>query len=239
MNPHQQYIFDFPKREILTKEGFIVADCNRAAYEIIAKYPHWPVRFLAIFGAPKSGKSHLAGIWAAQFRARKILPNDLPDIMSEIMPETISGASFETKKLSADIFWLKIPDGSDFFSGEIVAQEALFHLYNQIIQNQQGALLITATTPPSLWNLALKDLQSRMSGLPAVKLGQPDDALLEKLLKKLCADRQLIMKDDVLKFVIRRMERSFEFAYLLADRLDQQTLEKQKPITIALARGCL
>ena len=59
----QQYIFSFPTHEKLTRDNFIIADCNRDAFDILQKYPDWPAPFLAIYGGAKSGKSHLIKAW--------------------------------------------------------------------------------------------------------------------------------------------------------------------------------
>ena len=219
----QQYIFDFPKREKLSKDVFIVGDCNYAAYEILQKYPDWQTPFLTLYGLSKSGKTHLAQIWTHQVGARKITLDDITAIR---------------KQDSVAIFWLDLKEGHDVLAKNFTLQEALCNLYNDMVAGG-GGLLITALEPPHQWQIPLDDLRSRLKGIPAIRLGAPDDLLLENLLKKLSADRQMIIDDAVIQFLLKRMERSFEAAYLLAEKLDKLTLQKKKPITIALAKQCL
>jgi len=67
----------------------------------------------------------------------------------------------------------------------------------------------------------------------------PDDALLAALLVKLFADRQLAVSDDVVLFLLRQMERSFEAARCLVAELDAAALRDHRGVTIPLARSVL
>lgn len=53
---------------------------------------------------------------------------------------------------------------------------ALFHLIN-LIRQEGGSLLLTGRRPPAQWSVGLADLASRLAGLLAVRLDEPDDVL--------------------------------------------------------------
>ena len=117
-------------------------------------------------------------------------------------------------------------------------EPALLHRLN-FAREQGGSVLLLARTPPARWPLALPDLRSRLLALPAVAVGPPDDALLAAVLAKLFADRQAAVGDDVISYLLARMERSFAAAGRLAEALDRAALADKRPITLPLARRVL
>jgi chromosomal replication initiation ATPase DnaA len=70
-------------------------------------------------------------------------------------------------------------------------------------------------------------------------LEAPDDALLEALLVKLFADRQLAVGEELLRYLLARMERSFAAARALVAALDRAALAEGRAVTIPLARRVL
>ena len=93
----------------------------------------------------------------------------------------------------------------------VLDEQALLSIYNRL-QERRGHLLLTARTPVGAWTLRLPDLASRLRAAPAVAIGAPDDALLGAVLLKLFADRQLVVSEAVIEYLVRRMERSFDAA---------------------------
>ena len=228
----QQYIFSFPTHEKLTRDNFIIADCNRDAFDILQKYPDWPAPFLAIYGEAKSGKSHLIKAWwqdnynaitlhQCRFSELAMLDNNLPD---------------------DTLIWLDDDRADDTMltkASKESHEEALFHLYNRIMLKQQKGLIITSITPPTKWRISLPDLASRLKSVPHVQLGMPNDALLAQLFRKLCNDRQIKLDDKIIDYLLVRMERSFTACYDLCDRLNQHSLTRKGKITLTIAKQCL
>jgi chromosomal replication initiation ATPase DnaA len=114
----------------------------------------------------------------------------------------------------------------------------LLHLYN-LVAERGGRMLLTSREPPARWPGLLADLRSRLTAAPVVALAMPDDALLAALLVKLFADRQLAVSEEVVLFLLRHMERSFEAARHLVADLDAAALRDHRRITIPLARVAL
>jgi chromosomal replication initiation ATPase DnaA len=85
----------------------------------------------------------------------------------------------------------------------------------------------------------LPDLRSRLSALPVAAIGAPDDALLQALLLKLFADRQLRIGPEILTYLLPRMERSFLGVRALVERIDAAALALKRPVTIPLLRDIL
>ena len=117
-------------------------------------------------------------------------------------------------------------------------ETALFHLINLARENGRF-LLLTGRQPPSRWKVALPDLRSRLLAMPALAIGAPDDQVLAALLVKLFADRQLKVGEEVVAYLLGRMERSFAAAARLVDRLDRAALAGHRAVTVPLARAVL
>ena len=103
-------------------------------------------------------------------------------------------------------------------------ERALFHLHNLVLQ-EGGRLLLTDRAAPVRWPLAL--------------LEPPDDALLAAVLVKLFADRQVAVPPALIPYLTQRMERSFDAARGLVERLDARALAEARPVSRPLAAAVL
>jgi chromosomal replication initiation ATPase DnaA len=113
--------------------------------------------------------------------------------------------------------------------------EALFHLINMAAR-EGGGLLLTARTAPITWPTALPDLRSRLNALPTAIIDEPDDRVLEAVLRRFFAERSIRPADDLIAYLLARMERSVEAARDIVQRLDEAGDDGQRPITRVLAR---
>ena len=208
-----QLVLALEHRPALGIEDFLVASCNAEAVASIDRWPAWPAPALVLHGPPGSGKTHLAHVWRGRSDAVAFDPAR-PD----------HGAAHGAV----------LVDDADRLADE----EALLHLYN-LVASGGGSLLITAATPPARWPLRLADLRSRLVAAPTVAILPPDDALLGAVLAKQFRDRQLSVADDVIGYVVPRMERSFAAARALAAALDRAALARRRSITVPLARSVL
>src|SRR5690606_28096546 len=86
---------------------------------------------------------------------------------------------------------------------------------------------------------ALPDLRSRLNALPVALLGEPDDAVLQALLARFFQERHIRPSDDLLPYLVRRIERSVAAAREIVARLDEAAGEQNRAISKALARQLL
>jgi chromosomal replication initiation ATPase DnaA len=210
-----QLPLDLGHRASFSGEDFLVAPCNQAAVAWLDRWPDWPAPGLAVHGPAGCGKTHLAHVFQAHAGAPLLAPADLAGAPA---PRLLAGAR------------AAILDG-----GPPLDEAALLHLYNHIAENR-GHLLIVSDRPPARWNLALPDLASRLAALPAVGIEPPDDELIEAVLVKLFADRQLAVAPEVVTYLTKRVERSFETLRRLAGLLDRESLARHRRVTLPLAR---
>ncbi len=78
-----------------------------------------------------------------------------------------------------------------------------------------------------------------MQATTVVRLDPPDDVLLEALLAKQFADRQLFPAPGVLAFVARRIERSHAAAAKAVAAIDRASLSEGRKVSLPLARRVL
>ena len=64
----------------------------------------------------------------------------------------------------------------------------------------------------------------------------PDDVLIYALLEKYFTDRQLLAPPTMLRYLISRMERSFDTIHKVAAALDRRSIADKKPFSVGLAR---
>jgi chromosomal replication initiation ATPase DnaA len=215
----RQLAFDLPARAALTRADFFVSPSNALALRVVEGWRDWPGRKLVLVGPAGSGKTHLAHVWAEEADG-VILP---VEALARADMAALAGRRIAVE----DAHRLTGPE----------AEAHLFHLHNLV--TGEGALLLTAETPPRDWGLALPDLVSRLQAAPVARLEAPDDALLSAVMVKLFADRQVAVPANLIPYLVSRMPRSVAAARALVAALDAEALAGGRPITRSLAAGVL
>jgi chromosomal replication initiation ATPase DnaA len=194
----------------------ILSDCNRAA---VAALADWPAsdprngeRVLALAGPAGAGKSRLAAAWAERVGA--------------IAAHGAEAALIDPLELEGRPLLIDRAAEAD--------DESLFHLIN-LAQSGGGALLLVCREEPRLWEVRLPDLRSRLDALRVLRVGPPDDAVLAAMLRARLAERHMAPPEEVIAYLVRRMDRSAEATEEVAARLDAL----DRPLTRAAAREAL
>lgn len=115
--------------------------------------------------------------------------------------------------------------------------EPLFHAWNAATAAEP--LLLTARRLPRDWAHHLPDLASRLAATSLVRIGDPDDALVAAVLHKRFGDLGLRVEDDVIAYLVLRIERSFAEMAAVVAGLDALALATRRDITVPLARELL
>ena len=200
------------------RETFIVSQANEAAVRSLDAWPNWHGGCLALIGPEGSGKTHLAHAGASAAKARVLRVGDAHG--------AVDLARFEGRSVLFE----------DADQG--ASDEALFHLIN-MAGAEGGGLLLTGRAAPSTWPTELPDLRSRLNALPVAQLPPPDDVILEGVLVKFFRDRNIRPADDLIPYLLRRIERSIPRAREIVDRLDEAAGSEQRAVSRALARQIL
>ncbi len=218
----RQFTLDFEHRPALGHDDFVVAGANRDAVAWIDRWPDWPAVGTVIVGPPGSGKTHLTSVWKSRSGAGLIGFEAL---------ETDPAIALLGEETAMVVEGLDHPVSKQ-------AETELLHLFN-VLAERQGSLLLTARTAPAQLPLSLADLASRVRALPVIRMQQPDDALLGAVLRKLFADQQLSVGQEVIRYLLRHGERSFAAARRNVGTLDRAALERKCEISVSLVRDIL
>ena len=196
---------------------FMVGEGNELAYTHVVAFPNWPGPLTLVTGPAKSGKSHLARIWAARADADIAEPGEI---------EELSRSGGATPLVVEDVDRL----GYD--------EAALFHLLNQSMRARRPVLM-TARETVANWPFRTDDLKSRARLAAHFAVRTSDDIQLSQMLVKLFGDRQVSVDPKVIGYLVARMERSAEEAVILAQLLDEMALARGTAITRSLAAEAL
>ena len=205
------------------RDALIVSASNRVAVEWLEQWPGWPVNATAVAGGRGSGKTHLAEIWRHRAGAMTL------PVMA-VIEFDLAGYIDRPGHI--------LIDNADRLCNDASYRTQFFHLFNAV-REAGKSLLITGRDCPARWPVTLPDLKSRLSALPCVTIDPPDDAMLLALFGKLFADRQVRVGEDVLNYILPRIERSCASVQALVERLDKLALSRQSAITIPLVKSVL
>jgi chromosomal replication initiation ATPase DnaA len=194
------------------RRDFVPSETNREALEALDGWPAWHGGCLALIGPEGSGKTHLGMDWAERTGAT-----------------LLRASRADISRANEGPVLMEDADQAD--------PDTLFHLIN--IAGEGRGLLLTSRLHPRAWPAALPDLRSRLNALHVAEIGEPDDLLLEGLLRKFFRERSIRPADDVYPYLMRRIERSVRVAREVVARLDDAAAAEEREITRALARQIL
>ena len=196
------------------REDLVRGPSNAQAIATLDAWPAWPGGALALFGPAGAGKTHLAREWAQRVGAL---------VMDRVVADVASA-------VGRPVLLEDVDQGVD--------DEALFHLINMAGRDGAG-LLLTARAAPTAWRVELPDLRSRLNALFVAEIEEPDDEVLEGVLRKFFRERSIRPPKEVYPYLLRRMERSIPCAREIVRRLDEAADDEQRPISRLLARQIL
>ena len=191
-------------------EDFVAGPSNAVARGLLEPVSAWDEGRIALVGPAGCGKTHLARVWAVRQDAIWVGPE-----MTDLTPLRGRAAVVE----NADSF---------------AAHEVLFHLINMAAP--ASPLLLTARTAPVMWRTTVPDLRSRLNALHVVQIAPPDDVVLAGLLRKLFRERNIVPIDDVIPYLLSRLERSAPAAMRAVREIDALADAEGRNITRAFVQ---
>ncbi|MDD9923141.1 MAG: chromosomal replication initiator DnaA [Boseongicola sp.] len=217
----EQLTFDLPVRTASAREDFFVSSANEIAVARLDDTVHWNLGKLALIGPAGSGKTHLLHVWAEAENALVITPDELQTLDIAAVDQPVA---------------FDIGGATALLSDE--AETALFHLHNHLAQRGH-AFLVAARTSPARWSVRLPDLKSRLEAMDVTRIEAPDDLLLSAVYVKLFTDRQLKIQPDLIPWLLKNNDRSFDSAQSFVAALDAASLSENRAITKRFARQTL
>jgi chromosomal replication initiation ATPase DnaA len=214
-----QLIFKFPFSKKYYEQDFFVSNNNFSAYKLIEEWPTWPGRWLNIFGASGSGKTHLAKILEKKINKIKLIDAKNVD----------DGIIRDLNTIDCLII--------DSFENNI--EENL--LYSILNESKQLENYILINSTPSIKNIKfdLKDLKSRINSFLYIGIELPTDDLLKVIISKTFSDKQVNINPKISDYIINNVERSYEKLFKFLKDVDEMSLSTGKSININLIKKVL
>ncbi|MBN8552643.1 MAG: chromosomal replication initiator DnaA [Caulobacterales bacterium] len=193
---------------------FMRGPSNLLAAETLDRWPQQADTLLTLVGPEGAGKSHLAADWAERvgavaFAGAEVGQADLSDLEGRAV-------------------LLDDADQAD--------DDTLFHLMN-LARSPGGALLMVSREPPTRRETTLADLRSRLDAIRVLRIEAPDDAVLAAALRRFFDERAITPGDELIDYLVLRMERSIPAARTVVARLDAEASGRK--LNRALARTLL
>jgi DnaA family protein len=191
----------------------------------LADSAHGPGCF--IWGKPATGKTHLL----------QAICERVGDLSVYLPLEYAKAAGAGVLQGLAERRFVCIDD-LDSVAGDEEWELALFDLLNQIADND-GMLIVSASSPPRESGIDLADLESRLSRLPVFQIRELEEADRIKALQLRAHHRGLELPDDTATYLLSRNRRDMASLYELLDRLDTLSLIAKRRLTIPFVREVL
>jgi chromosomal replication initiation ATPase DnaA len=214
----QPRLFEFRMGE-RSPGTLVVAEANRDAARLLTEWRTWPGGALALTGPQGSGKTHLALAWALEAGARQVSSRASADDAAAIFRE------------SGGRLFIDDADGE--------RDEGMLWRVLDMARGQAGAVLVVGSQAPSAWAVTIPDLRSRLDNLALARLGEPDEVLMEVVLRRICREQFIQLSDDAARYLARRLPRTFAAAHKMVAALDASLVKGARPVALKAARQAL
>ena len=112
-------------------------------------------------------------------------------------------------------------------------ESELFSIMNLALTGEIDALLLTAKAHPDNFTIVMPDLRSRLKNTPVLELHEPDDELLEGIMRRLFEDRGRVVSKDVVTYIVSRTARTVPALQRLVEYLERQAQSDKSDMTKA------
>ncbi|RUO22212.1 DnaA regulatory inactivator Hda [Aliidiomarina iranensis] len=216
-------------------DNFILGD-NAEAHAHLARLAiaSWQpqAQFTLLFGANGRGKTHLLCALCEAFASAERSSIYLP--LAEL-------ANPQAAAALADIERYDLIALDDIH--EVVAipewAEALFALFNRVIDKREGYLVCTSMQSTARLSIALPDLRSRLQLAVTFHLKSLSDGDKVVALQQHAKARGLELAADVGDYMMQRLSRDMHQLMAVLDELDKASMARQRRLTLPFIKQIL
>ncbi len=126
-------------------------------------------------------------------------------------------------------------DDIEFVAGQREWQQGLTWLYNELRDNQHSMIISGNKSPTNIY-LEIEDLKSRLGWDQIAQIKSPDDDLKIEILKQKANARSFELTDEVIEFLIRRVDRDLGSLITVLDKIDHASLAAKRKVTIPFVK---
>ncbi len=223
MTKPEQLPFDLGHRQAYEREDFWVSSSNEEAVSLLDLWPQWSSHTLIILGEKASGKTHLLQVWKHEADALELSVDDLEE---ESITKVLAGHKYVAI------------DNAHNAIGDEAKEKTLLHIYNAL-KDKGGNMVLCFEKPVKDYDFIVPDLKSRLMSLSVAAITPPDEELMAVMLTKMFSDRQIFVPQEVVQFILPRVNRSFAAIRDLVEAVDYKAMVNKKSVTIPLVKELL
>ena len=212
----EQRIFNFNNTKNFFEENLIRDTSNSNVLNFLGKFPNWETKLINIVGEKKSGKSFILQL----FRKK----NQFNYISNKEDFEKKYDELFLVDKLILDGFQIN--------------EDKFFSLINHFILHKKY-LIISSIKPLTMLEIKLLDLKSRLKEFLLIEIQNPSDNLIYSLILKYFSDNQIVIKKDLVEYIVKKIDRSYSSIEKFLIKLNDQSIIKKKKIDYKLINEVL
>ena len=210
-------------------ETFIAGE-NQVLVELLASLQTPEKQSIFIHGDSGSGKTHLLNAICHQAQRRGVSAIYLPLAR---LDDTVASQLHGLENTQVVCI-----DDLDNACSRVIWEEALFHLFNRVIE-KQGTMVIAARAAPAALPVRLADLRSRLNWGQVHRLHSLAEAQRREVLKNYARQQGFEVPANVLNYFFSRSRRNLKELLRAMDLLGQTAFAQKRAITVPLAREVL
>jgi chromosomal replication initiator protein len=220
-----QQFFEFPVTSVCTFDNFVVCDGNIGAIQFARRVvaPDDPENLLYIHGPAGSGKTHLL-----QAISHALTPT-VPCLSCR---ETLTADGLCRHFAKAEAL---IVDDLHLLPNDDGLRAALWQMFNDYHSSGRTIVMAGLYAPRDLPHLDDHLVSRLLWGLVA-RLDVSDDHSRRMILKKIAADRQVRIPDDVVDYILMTTSREVGDLISAFEAVFRLSMTLQRRITLPLAR---
>ena len=212
----EQRIFNFNNTKNFFEENLIRDTSNSNVLNFLDKFPNWETKLINIVGEKKSGKSFILQLFRKKNQFNYISNKE----------------DFEKKYDELFLLDKLILDGFQ------ISEDKFFSLINHFILHKKY-LIISSREPLTMLEIKLLDLKSRLKEFLLIEIQNPSDDLIYSLILKYFSDNQIVIKKDLVEYIVKKIDRSYSSIEKFLIKLNDQSIIKKKKIDYKLINEVL
>lgn len=216
-------------------ETFVVGKGNElahAAAQAVTEKPGSAYNPLFIYGGVGLGKTHLLQAVGNEIitsnPSAKILYTTCEKFTNEFIDSVKKGEANKTQNIYRSVDVL-IVDDIQFISGKEGTQEAFFHTFNELHQ-QNKQIILSSDRPPKAIPTLEKRLISRFEWGMIADITNPDVETRIAILQKKCFEKNFTLDENIVNYIVNNVQNNIrELEGVLNRLIAHQQLHKRQP----------